>query len=114
MTPEDFNEILRHQIKTCEGMLIRKAEEYAPDADRLHNFRQAAHLSKETMAQALGGFMLKHTVSIYDMIQSKDDFPIDVWTEKITDHINYLLLLKAVVVEDALLNPPTLFNVQEI
>lgn len=108
MRPEDFNDILRHQINTCDGMLIKKAAEYAPDADRLHNFRQAANLSKETMAQALGGFMLKHTVSIYDMIQSGEHYELDLWSEKITDHINYLLILKAVVVEEELNRNPTL------
>ena len=51
--------------------------------------------------EALGGMMAKHTVSVYDMINSCDTFPIALWDEKITDHINYLLLLKAIVVEEA-------------
>lgn len=44
--------------------------------------------------------MAKHTVSIYDMARSDDSFSLEKWDEKITDHINYLILLRAVVVEE--------------
>lgn len=44
--------------------------------------------------------MAKHTVSIYDMARSEETFPLEKWDEKITDHINYLILLRAVVVEE--------------
>ena len=46
--------------------------------------------------------MVKHTASVYDLIRESDnsDFVnMRLWNEKITDHINYLLLLKAAVVE---------------
>ena len=48
--------------------------------------------------QALGGMMVKHTTSVYDMIASGKEYPLSLWNEKITDHINYLLLLKTTVV----------------
>lgn len=50
--------------------------------------------------EALAGMMAKHTISVYDMCRSGKDYPIELWNEKITDHINYLLLLKAIVEED--------------
>ena len=37
--------------------------------------------------------MSKHTVSIYDMCWSGQDYGLKLWQEKITDAINYLLLL---------------------
>lgn len=81
-------------------MLGVKAAEYAGDSDRLHNFRKAAALQGETFAQSLGGMLAKHVVSVYDLIDKDSiDTPIEVWNEKITDSINYLLLLKAIVVE---------------
>lgn len=101
MNTEDFNAIILDQLENSKEMLIKKSEEYATDTDRLHNFRQAAHLSGESMVKALAGMMVKHTVSIYDMINNPDTFyDMDVWNEKITDHINYLLLLRAVVIEE--------------
>ena len=78
---------------------VRKAEEYATE-DRLHNFKVAAALQGISTKQALAGMLAKHTVSIYDLCMSKENASQDMWDEKITDHINYLLLLKAVVSED--------------
>lgn len=43
--------------------------------------------------------MAKHTVSVYDMAESGQLYPIELWQEKITDHINYLFLLNAIVRE---------------
>lgn len=43
--------------------------------------------------------MSKHTVSVYDMCNSGEDYPIELWEEKITDSINYFLLLSIAVEE---------------
>ena len=45
--------------------------------------------------------MAKHTVSVYDMCESGEQYPVELWQEKITDSINYLLLLNAMVREDS-------------
>jgi len=69
------------------AVLTAKAAEYATD-DRLHNFKAAAALQRETPVKALGGMMVKHTVSVYDLIHDHEagaDIPIDLWAEKITD-----------------------------
>lgn len=99
MQNEEFNYILERQLSSIEHVLGAKASEYATE-DRLHNFKQAAHLQGVTMRQALVGMMSKHTVSIYDMCMSDESFTEDVWDEKITDHLNYLILLKAVITEE--------------
>ncbi len=99
MKSELFEQIFTHQIDTCASVLLAKEREYATD-DRLHNFKIAASLEKVTVRQALAGMMAKHTVSIYDMCKDDNVFIMDVWDEKITDHINYLLLLRAVVHEE--------------
>lgn len=100
MNSADFVDALDEQVKICEEMLGAKAAEYATDDDRLHNFKVAAALKGETPKQALAGMMAKHTVSIYDMIRDDVDAPMVVWIEKISDHLNYLFLLKALVVEE--------------
>ena len=103
MTTEEFNAIINEQIDRSTEVLIRKAKEYATE-DRLHNFKIAAELEGCNAQQALAGMMAKHTVSIYDLCRdsSTANVPIEMWNEKITDHINYLLLLSAVVREDYL------------
>lgn len=99
MNSEEFAKVFNHVIDSSERVLIAKAAEYAT-ADRLHNFKQAAHLQGQTPREALGGFMVKHTVSIYDMINSGDSYPDELWDEKIGDHINYLILLRALVEDE--------------
>lgn len=100
MNSEWFEKVIKVQIKTCEDVLIGKAKEYATDDDRLHNFKNAAGMMSCDPKEALAGMMAKHTISVYDMCRSGKDYPIELWNEKITDHINYLLLLKAIVEED--------------
>lgn len=101
MHSEQFNQIVDEQLDACRSMLVRKAEEYAGPTDRLHNFKVAAELQCTSTRRALSGMMAKHTVSIFDLCEMPHtEADLAMWTEKITDHINYLLLLKAVVIED--------------
>lgn len=101
MNSRDFEALLEAQLDLCRSVLVRKADEYATE-DRLHNFKVAAELQDCTPIGALAGMMAKHTVSIYDMCAGADrgiKYPLPLWREKITDHINYLLLLLAAVKE---------------
>ena len=102
MDTRTFSGIFGAQIKQIESTLINKADEYATE-DRLHNFKAAAELQDENATQALGGMMAKHTVSVYNMINSGEAFPKAVWEEKIGDHLTYLILLRATIVEDGLI-----------
>ena len=98
MTGEIFHEVIKNQIDHCIDILVIKAEEYAT-SDRLHNFKNAAGMMSCDPKAALAGMMAKHTISVYDMCRSGKEYPIEMWDEKITDHINYLLLLKALVID---------------
>lgn len=98
MTTERFEKLFNEQLERSERVLIHKAKEYATE-DRLHNFKVAAALEGCTAIQALAGMMAKHTVSVYDMCASGEDYSIELWEEKITDSINYLFLLNALVRE---------------
>lgn len=100
MNQKVFNEVIRDQIEKCINTLGVKAGEYAADEDRLHNFKNAAGMMSCDPKEALSGMMAKHTISIYDMCRSEEEYPLSLWEEKIGDHINYLLLLKALVIEE--------------
>lgn len=99
MTNKQFEQVIAEQLDTCRRVLTCKAAEYATE-DRLHNFRVAAEVQGISPRRALAGMMAKHTVSVYDMCASDMTYPSDLWEEKITDSINYLLLLKALVREE--------------
>lgn len=98
MTATEFERLFEEQVERSRMVLVNKASEYATE-DRLHNFKVAAALEGKTPEQALAGMMAKHTVSVYDMAESGLEYPISLWQEKITDHINYLFLLNAIVRE---------------
>lgn len=99
MDAKRFNEVFADTVERSSSVLVRKADEYADDIDRLRNFKQSGHLQDETPIEALGGMMAKHTVSIYDYINLEELPSLAEWDEKIIDHINYLILLRALVVE---------------
>jgi hypothetical protein len=94
-----FAGVLANQLTRIQDVLDNKSVEYATE-DRLHNFKMAANLQNTNPKNALAGMMAKHTISIYDMCRSRKLFPPEVWDEKITDHINYLVLLRALVAEE--------------
>ena len=100
MTQQTFENIMHDQITRCTSTLTTKRQEYAPDVDVLHNFKSAAGLLGCPPREALAGMMLKHTVSLYDMCRENECRDIAVWEEKITDHMNYLILLAACVAEE--------------
>lgn len=50
---------------------------------------------------------MKHIISIVDMIKSHQEFSKDLWLEKITDAINYLILLRCLIMEHPNLDEPT-------
>lgn len=103
MNNTEFEKIITEQFDRCRETLVKKAEEYADDTDRLHNFKIAAKLQGVTPLTALGGMMAKHTVSVYDLIRRHEDGEaIDraMWDEKIGDSLNYLLLLQGLLAEE--------------
>lgn len=100
MNNKNFERCVKDQLDYCKNLLVFKGIEYSKDIDRLSAFKRAAALQNVTIKEALAGMMAKHTISIYDMIYTKEKYNIDKWEEKITDHINYLLLLKAVILEE--------------
>lgn len=100
MTATTFNQIVQEQLNYCLELLGTKNVEYSPDEqDRLHTFEVAAVLQGCSKKEALAGMMAKHSVSVYDMCHG-GEYSKEKWIEKITDSINYLLLLRAMIEEE--------------
>ena len=100
LTKEQFNEIIESRIEKIKATLYQKNKEYARNDKPLHNFYKAARIADTTPENALFGFMLKHYVSITDMVENSSDYSKELWQEKIGDMINYLILLEAMVTEE--------------
>ena len=101
MTHDEFKKVVEDQLSYCAELLTAKGEEYVgQNTDRMENFKLAAAFHKTTPKETLFGYLLKHLTSLSDMVR-EDSQNHDKWVEKITDSINYLLLLRGLVEEDA-------------
>jgi hypothetical protein len=94
MLLEEFAPVLENRIAKIREVLADKGKEYTRD-DRLSNFKKAALAQGITPEKALRGMWFKHIISISDLIDDLDHTipPYELWDEKITDAINYLILL---------------------
>lgn len=126
MNIKNFNAIIKEQLARCENLLCNKGKEYSPgtadpenttpalaeepggqfafnfeaENDRLYHFKKAAVIMNATPKEALLGMLSKHLVSVSDMCTDKRGYSLERWDEKITDSINYLLILRALVEEE--------------
>lgn len=105
MNSKDFNKAINAQIDTCVNLLTSKGAEYSTvrlsdeNCDRLAHFKKAAAIMDTTPKQALMGMLSKHLVSVSGMCAG-GKYSAERWSEKITDSINYLLILRAMVEEE--------------
>lgn len=108
MNQKEFNEVIIRQTDRCKSMLVAKGAEYAPRAvkntavDRLAHFKKAAVVLNTTPRAALMGMLSKHLISVSDMCMCEQQYSKEQWDEKITDSINYFLILCAIVEEVAI------------
>jgi hypothetical protein len=101
MTLDKFNEVVQGQIDRCLETLKTKGDEYASGDDRLEHFKTSAEEQEISPKQALWGMASKHITSLGKMCKSEQMMLTFAWDEKIGDAINYLLLLRALVEEEA-------------
>jgi len=81
-------------VDHCLSLLDSKRSDYAT-VDYFHTFNVAAELQDITPLQALGGMAAKHVASVFKLINEHAEgrkISRDMWTEKIGDVINYLLI----------------------
>lgn len=122
MNSEKFNQIVDRRKSLITSVLQRKAAEYVQGGDRLYNFKRAATITGDSPEKALLGMLMKHIVSVLDIIEkiekahqiknteydvkvsedsndriSKTIFTQDYIDEKFGDVINYFILLEALI-----------------
>ncbi len=102
MDSQKFNQLIEQQLDYCKELLSSKNDEYAKKTDRLSNFRQPSSLLGMCPAEVAFCYDTKHIASIQKIVHeiSQGKFPTkELWREKITDYINYGLLMNACVME---------------
>jgi hypothetical protein len=102
MNKEKFNKLVQERILKVEKVLFDKSAEYSTDEDKLHNFNKGAYMTRKTRESVLFGFLLKHIISVTDIIENLDKQIVpsnELIDEKIGDCINYFILLEACLKE---------------
>ena len=102
MNHKDFDMLVKKRFVSCLKLLQNKSDEYSRGYDKLHNFKKAARSRNITPERARDGMMLKHLVSIDDIINDIDQGKLptrQTLNDKISDTINYLVLLEAMITE---------------
>lgn len=101
MNRDEFNKVINRRLSDINHTLVLKGAEYAEDNNVFHNFDRAAAVLNTHRTQALWGMYIKHHVSVDDMVNCRRGFDEPIVREKIGDMINYLILLEAMLTEDA-------------
>jgi len=99
---KEFYKLVNRRFNKITEGLVSKGKEYSTEDDKLHNFKKASDITGKSKEEALMGFMLKHIVSINDIIEQSKEGKLpsrEVIDEKIGDVINYFILLEACLVE---------------
>ena len=105
MTITDFNKLVDYIVEErIKKVMCSKSAEYSRGNDKLYNFKRSAEVDGITPIEALRGMDLKHRTSISDMLDDLNDpehidYTKKLWEEKLTDHINYMILLWALLAE---------------
>ena len=113
MTQEKFNAFAKNFVKQTTSVLYAKGKSYALNRDdRLEHFKRAAEYLSTTPKEACLAQLTKHLISIRDMVcmrrpysdKETVEFSPEQWDEKIGDAINYLVLLRALVIDEEINN----------
>lgn len=103
MDSKTLERSIESSISRSVKVLLAKNKKYSPNADRLENFKQAGAMDSVSPEDALWGMLRKHLTSLSmmcrDLTAGINPVPVPIWEEKLTDSINYLFLLEALVKE---------------
>lgn len=100
MNEKQFEKHVDERIELIRDVLQIKAKEYRKNNNPFHNFDRAAAMNQCTPERALMGMLAKHQISVLDLVDDIDDGKLpnrDLVSEKIGDHINYLILLEGLI-----------------
>ena len=107
MKRDEFIKSTEEVLEQLMEILKYKGREYSTIDNTFANFENAIGTSMcDTREGVLWHYMLKHVVSIKDMVQELEvggqfskNYTVEYVNEKIGDNINYLLLLRAMLLE---------------
>lgn len=100
MTQEEYEVFVKKQVDHCVSVLFERNAMYnnpEQEVDRMRNFRSTAYLLHTDPITAAGSMASKHIARLYDLIADGNEYAEEVWRKAITDCINYLLIISALI-----------------
>ena len=100
MNALEFEVFLKNWQENERSVLVKKAEEYAEDEDRFHNFNILAEITGLPRVQVASVLMLKNFMSFLDAVRRGDTITEEFADEKLGDTRNYIALTRGMIMED--------------
>lgn len=98
MTQEEFNLITNKLFGDCNNVLTQGSKEYAGDEDKLANFKDCAELIGISPEKVAFVYLYKHIAGVAKYVRNQEP-QRDSIEGRVTDAINYLALLNAILLE---------------
>jgi len=95
-----FDKIVTDRCEDIVQKLLVKGREYRRNDNVFHNFDRGAAVIGQIPEKVLYGFMLKHLVSVMDMLDDIEKGkipPAPVVDEKVGDIMVYMVILEAMI-----------------
>lgn len=99
---ERFNECIDNRLEKCKELLLVKSVEYRRNNNPYHNFNVGSKFTGESSEKVLYGFLLKHLISLQDIVNDINVGKLpskEIIEAKVSDIINYMLILEALIEE---------------
>jgi hypothetical protein len=100
MEQKKFDAVVNSRFEYCKEILGVKGSVYASKKNRLKNFYDGASLNECTPKQYAFMLMTKHLVALKDYIREDRKMEEDFIDEKVSDIINYAVLIEALNEEE--------------
>lgn len=100
MKTGQFNEVVEDAASKIIERLSYKGSEYGLTADRLRQFYDAAEILDCTPEQAAWTYAMKHIVKVSQHVKD-NTLTIGIFDESGYDIMAYMVLIEAILIEDA-------------
>ena len=100
MKESRFDQLVKERCEKLVNTLSVKGKEYRRGNDVFHNFNRTSQITGGTPERALLGFMLKHFVSVLDIIDDLDKGIVpkeEIIDEKLGDLCTYVVILETML-----------------
>ena len=106
MTDNEFTKMIEEVFKTCSMIMTTKKENYATNINRFHNFDERSKINNLPPVQIAFSDFTKHFQAFKDKLygitinNKYEILPIALYDENIIDMINYLVLIRGLLIRN--------------